>query len=126
MITKVLFGANGIDEQTGEIAHGLGHLAIADMAQVYEIPIYVIAESMKIGYIGDIPATMREGPWYPTDLQFSCIKKSDSYNPREERVPFSKIRSILTEKGSYPPKQLNEISSDIDEFHIARSHQVPD
>jgi hypothetical protein len=86
-ITKVLFGANGIDKTTREVAHGLGHLAIADMAASHHIPVFVITESMRIGGLVENPGHMREGPWYPTDIWFDVIDVSNSYNPREERVP---------------------------------------
>ena len=113
-ITKVLFGANGIDENTGEVAHGLGHLGIADMANIYGIPVYVITESMKIGTLGKNPGSMREGPWYPTDVQVENIDETIAYNPREERVPRKKITAIVTEKGSaYFQESLRNISTNI-------------
>lgn len=116
-ITKVLFGANGIDKTTGEVAHGLGHLAIADMAAAHHIPVFVITESMRIGGLVDNPGHMREGPWYPTDILFDDIKESNSYNPREERVPCKDlITNIITEKGVYPVKSLEAISSNIDDI----------
>jgi len=116
-ITKVLFGANGIDESTEEVAHGLGHLAIADMAASHHIPVFVITESMRIGDLVESSGHMREGPWYPTDIWFDVIDVSNSYNPREERVPCKElIRNIITEKGVYPDKSLEEISSNIDDI----------
>ena len=116
-ITKVLFGANGIDKTTREVAHGLGHLAIADMAASHHIPVFVITESMRIGDLVENPGHMREGPWYPTDIWFDVIDVSNSYNPREERVPCKDlITNIITEKGVYPDKSLEEISSNIDDI----------
>lgn len=116
-ITMVLFGANGIDENTGEIAHSLGHLGIADMASVYKIPIYVIAESMKIGELGNNSISSREGPWYPTDVQVVGVDETVSYNPREERVPREKITAIVTEKGiAYLQESLGGISSNIGKY----------
>ena len=116
-ITKVLFGANGIDKTTGEVAHGLGHLAIADMAAAHHIPVFVITESMRIGDLVENPGHMREGPWYPTDIWFDVIDVSNSYNPREERVPCKDlITNIITEKGVYPDKSLEGISSNIDDI----------
>jgi len=116
-ITKVLFGANGIDKTTGEVAHGLGHLAIADMAASHHIPVFVITESKRIGDLVENPGHMREGPWYPTDIWFDVIDESNSYNPREERVPCKDlITNIITEKGVYPDKSLEAISSNIDDI----------
>lgn len=121
-ITKVFFGANGIDIKTGKVAHGLGHLAIADMATIYKIPIYVIAESMKIGDLEENPENQRKDPWYPTDVLFDEINELNSYNPREDIVSPTDIKSaggiltILTENGSAPPNELKDISSDINQI----------
>ncbi len=104
-VDKVLFGANGIDKLTGDVFHGLGHLAIADMANVYNIPVYVIAEGLKIRQRQPIPRTPtnpRKDPWYPTDVKFEDIVKDvNFYNPREDVVPRDKITEIITEKGRY-------------------------
>lgn len=113
-ITKVFFGANGIDKNTGEVAHALGHLAIADMAKKHQIPVYVIAESMKIGKLTANPKNQRKEPWYPTDVLFDDVSEVNSYNPREDIVV--DITGILTEKGSSPPNRLDEISSNIEEI----------
>ena len=116
-VTKVFFGANGIDKRTGEVAHGLGHLAIADMATAYKIPIYVIAESMKIGELKLNPKSQRKDPWYPTDILFDEINERNSYNPREDVVsPKGRELYIMTEKGSAPPNMLKDISSEIEEI----------
>lgn len=116
-ITKVFFGANGIDITTEEVAHGLGHLAIADIASIYNVPVYVIAESMKIGKLKRDPKNQRGEPWYPTDILFDEVNESNSYNPREDIVPQEKIKGILTEKGSTPLNRLDAISSDISEIN---------
>ncbi len=116
-VTKVFFGANGIDKNTGKVAHGLGHLAIADMAEKYGVPVCVIAESMKIGDLEESPGNMRAEPWYPTDVQFDDVDSGSSYNPREDVVPIEgRNVAIITEKGSSPPKSRQEISSDIKEI----------
>ena len=58
--------------------------------------------------------SMREGPWYPTDVQFDVIDENIAYNPREERIPREKITAIVTEKGSaYRTENLGEVSSNI-------------
>jgi translation initiation factor 2B subunit (eIF-2B alpha/beta/delta family)/predicted transcriptional regulator len=118
-ITKVFFGANGVDIGTGEVAHGLGHLAIADIASIYKIPVYVITESMKIGKLRRDPKNQRREPWYPTDILFDEVNEFNSYNPREDIVPQEKITGILTEKGSTPLKKLDAISSNISEISSA-------
>ena len=106
-ILKVLFGANGIGK-TGEISHGLGHLAIADMAKEYNIPVYVIAETMKI--IKEITKTdlQRKVKWLTTDLSVK-LDEFTQYNPREDIVPPQKIAMIITEKGAFQPWLVEQI-----------------
>lgn len=97
----VLFGANGIDMNSGEVYHSLGHLAMADMAITYNIPVYVIAEGLKLRKkMTKTPLNQRKGPWYPTDLIYSnLINEETTYNPREDVVPFDKVCGIITENG---------------------------
>lgn len=122
-VTKVFFGANGIDKCTGEVFHSLGHLAIADMAKAYNIPVYVIAEGLKIRKnLPKTPENQRKGPWYPTDVKFNDIIKNEDirfYNPHEDIVPREKITEIITEKGIYNSNssidELNKISTEIGE-----------
>ncbi len=107
-ISKVLFGANGIGEN-GEISHGLGHLAIADMAETYNIPVYVIAETMKIiKEIKKSPDLPRKVKWLTTDLSIN-LDECKLHNPREDIVPPEKIAMIITEKGAFPPWQVEQI-----------------
>lgn len=120
-VKKVFFGANGIDKNTGEVVHSLGHLAIADIAAQYKIPVYVIAEGLKIREnLPKTPENQREGPWYPTDVEFAnIIRNITCYNPREDVVSLDKITEIITEKGRYntksPLSELDSISTRIDE-----------
>ncbi len=107
-ISKVLFGANGIGEN-GEISHGLGHLAMADMAQEYNIPVYVIAETMKIiKEIKKNPDLPREVKWLTTDLSVN-LDDFKQYNPREDIVPPEKITMLITEKGAFQPCTVDQI-----------------
>ncbi|CAD6492035.1 MAG: Putative methylthioribose-1-phosphate isomerase [Candidatus Argoarchaeum ethanivorans] len=107
-ISKVLFGANGIGEN-GEISHGLGHLAMADMAKEYNIPVYVIAETTKIiKEIKKNPDLPRKVEWLTTDLSvnFDDFKQ---YNPREDIVPPEKITMLITEKGAFQPRSVKQM-----------------
>ncbi|OYT64769.1 hypothetical protein B6V00_05390 [ANME-1 cluster archaeon ex4572_4] len=107
-ISKVLFGANGIGEN-GEISHGLGHLAMADMAKEYNIPVYVIAETMKIiKEIKKNPDLPREVKWLTTDLSVN-LDDFKQYNPREDIVPPKKITMLITEKGAFQPCTVDQI-----------------
>ena len=107
-ISKVLFGANGIGEN-GEISHGLGHLAIADMAMTYNVPVYVIAETMKIiKKLKKSPDLPREVKWLTTDLSVN-LDEFKQYNPREDIVPPEKITMLITEKGAFQPRSVKKI-----------------
>lgn len=107
-ISKVLFGANGIGEN-GEISHGLGHLAIADMAMTYNVPVYVIAETMKIiKKIKKSPDLPRKVKWLTTDLSIN-LDAYEQYNPREDIVPPEKIAMIITEKGAFQPRSVKQM-----------------
>lgn len=107
-ISKVLFGANGIG-LNGRVAHTLGHLALADMASIYRIPVYVIADSMKLDYLRERPEQPRENNWLTTDVEFeSKIDGFENYNPREDVVPPDRIERIITEKGSINPTDVSE------------------
>lgn len=102
-VTKVLFGANGI-QPTGSVAHALGHLAIADMASNYNVPVFVIADSTKIGFFNPEADKHRGNQWLATDTEWeSKLEGSDNYNPREDIVPPDRIAAIITEKGTVLP-----------------------
>ena len=118
-ISMILFGANGISPK-GKVSHKLGHLAIADMAAggKYATPIYVIAESMKIGLFEEKPDNQRENNWLTTDVHqedkfekiFNLSEgqgiKNLLYNPREDVVPPDRILKIITEKGPETPQEI--------------------
>lgn len=107
-ISKVLFGANGID-CNGYVHHTLGHLAIADMAHKYGIPVYVIADSLKIGPIDTDPEEQRGNQWLTTDIdKEKYLDKNNvcTYNPRGDCVPPELITAIITEKGIVRPEEI--------------------
>lgn len=124
----VLFGTNGIEEKDFEdkegtikvekwsVAHALGHLAIADIAGIYKVPVYVVAESMKIGKFPPSPENLRDDPWYSTDISIDNNNQEfkwdeiDKYNPREDIVPPDKIDMIITEQDILLPKEGRKLS----------------
>jgi len=124
----VLFGTNGIEEKDFEdkegtikvekwsVAHALGHLAIADIAKEYNVPVYVVAESMKIGEFPPNPENLRDDPWYSTDISIDNNNQEfrweeiNKYNPREDIVPPGKIDMIITEQDILLPKQKKKLS----------------
>ncbi len=100
---KVLFGANGIGN-SGMVSHTLGHLAIADMAKLNNIPVYVLAETMKVGDLQVRRDLQRSNQWLTTDIKFDyLISDLINYNPREDIITPDKITAFITEKGSIQP-----------------------
>lgn len=109
-ISKVLLGANGIS-MAGRVGHTLGHLAIADMASAYNVPVFIVANSMKIGFFEEKPEPERENPWLTTDLKFESKIEEGNWkncNPREDVLPPEKISRIITEQGIIKPTEIME------------------
>lgn len=108
LIDKVVFGANGIDSD-GRFGHTSGHLAIADSARLYKVPVYVIADTAKFGklqWYGDLE---RDISWLTRDQK--SLKLLDEYNirtinPREDIVEPESIDLLITEVGAFPPTRI--------------------
>jgi translation initiation factor 2B subunit (eIF-2B alpha/beta/delta family) len=113
MVSKVLFGANGI-ECDGHVHHTLGHLGIAELACFHKIPVYVIADSSKIGPVEANLEEQRGNNWLTTDTDKGDIlskKGINTYNPRGDRIAPKLVTSIVTEKGIIKPQDIrNHIS----------------
>jgi translation initiation factor 2B subunit (eIF-2B alpha/beta/delta family) len=111
LIKKILFGANGIDQESGNFGHTSGHLMIADLAIIYNIPLYVIADSSKIGKLEYRDYLNRDIRWLPKYKGLSDDKSGISFlNPREDTVEANKITMIITEKGIQFPKRNRSIA----------------
>ena len=106
-IGKVLFGANGIDEDSGNFGHTCGHLMVSDLACIYNVPLYVISDSSKIGKLGYDDGTNREKiNWLPKIKGYSDVYRDmELINPREDTVPSDRITMIITEKGVQQPQR---------------------
>lgn len=121
-VDLVIFGANGIDIKTGEIFHSLGHLAVADMAEKYNIPIYVIAEGLKFKEkIKKSPEKQREEAWYSKDISVQDILKDTvKYNPREDVIPLNKVTQLITEFGRFEKDKAKD-SIDVEMKKISKT-----
>jgi len=105
-IGKVLFGANGIDKKTDNFGHTCGHLMVADLAFIYNVPLYVITDSSKIGELGYDDETNREINWLPKIKKYSKVYDSiELLNPREDTVGSDRITMIITENGVIHPRK---------------------
>jgi translation initiation factor 2B subunit (eIF-2B alpha/beta/delta family) len=122
-VTKVLVGANGIG-LSGDVAHSLGHLTIADTAYCHGIPLYVIADGSKIdkqtdnliesdykcGPPGCAHPRFRENQWLTTDIDFEPeLSKFHNFNPRGDFIPAERITEIITECGMFTPEDFKKI-----------------
>lgn len=122
LISKVCFGANGIDLTSGDCAHTVGHLMISQLANINYIPVYVFADTAKFYYLKDWNLDgKRVNNWLAgksvVDKEFE--KKVGSnivhreidvqrYNLREDRVPSKLITYYVTDEGFIPSKQIND------------------
>lgn len=105
-ISKVLFGANGIDRETGNFGHTCGHLMVANLASIYDVQLYVISDSSKIGKLQYDAETNRKINWLPEIKGYSELySKINLLNPREDTVSSDLISMIITEKGIKYPKK---------------------
>jgi len=110
-VSKVIFGANGIDAETGEFGHSAGHLAIADLANVYHVPVYVIADTAKLGRLQWDPDLERNIQWLTQDRKTLLLLREHgigTVNPREDKVEPGKIAMLITEVGAFPPANIPE------------------
>lgn len=110
LISKVIFGANGVDIKTGKFGHTAGHLTIADIAHLYKIPVYVILDSHKFGAMDHDPELEREINWVTGDkkalLKLEGIKL---FNPREDTVDADKVYALVTDYGIFPPSRIPDV-----------------
>lgn len=108
LVGKVVFGANGINP-SGEFGHTAGHLAIADSARQYKVPVYVIADTAKFGKFPWNTDLERGQQWLTRDPE--SLKVLDNHNiktlnPREDRVSRECVDMIITEIGAFPPTRI--------------------
>lgn len=107
LIQKVLFGANGIDIDDGSFGHTCGHLAIADIAKEYQVPVYVIADTAKFGKLQWEESLNRDINWLTNDPKWYIMARDvATINPREDQVESHKINILITEIGAFPPERI--------------------
>ena len=108
-IQKVLFGANGIDVETGSFGHTCGHLSIADISKEYEVPVIVIADTEKFGKLTWEEDLNRDIDWLTNDpMWISAAMEMARENPREDLVEPEKVYTLVTELGAFRPQNIPE------------------
>jgi len=96
----VLFGANGIDEDTGDCGHTSGYLSVAIVAKEFEIPVKVLADSFKFGHVDWHSGERRKSEWLTTQRKYVEQLESvhvDRINLREDKFPARLVEQIFTE-----------------------------
>lgn len=104
----LLLGANGID-LAGNCGHTSGHMMMVIVARHYHVPVFVVADSFKIGKIAWNPSLKREGPnWLSgikTILKELRNKNINIINYREDKIPIEMIDDLLMDgysKADFP------------------------
>jgi len=105
--TILLFGANGIEKDSYNCGHSSGHLTMAIVANHFNIPIWIITDSYKIGTIDWKPDLQRVGTLWLTGQKkwiSECQQKNiDLKNYREDKIPFSMVDRIIFENEIVSP-----------------------
>lgn len=107
-IKKVLTGANGI-RLNGSSNHPVGHLMIAQSAKQFRVPLYVAAESFKIGDAGEVEGE-RTNLWLcgNYDAMFGNLTERNVrvWKPKGDVVPSDMISAFITEEGILTPDEI--------------------
>lgn len=107
LVSKIIFGANGVDIKSGTIGHTAGHLTIADLAHLYQIPVFVIVDSDKFGDMDHDEELEREINWVTGDKKaLSKLEGIKLFNPREDIVDANKIFALVTDYGIFPADKI--------------------
>lgn len=118
-VRKVVFGANGIDRESGLFGHTAGHLIVSDMARMYNVPVFVITDSSKFGEVRRNLQSERKTTWLTGDK--SLLSELNELgigvkNPREDCLDLKKkpsrglgIYLLVTDLGIFPPTQIPDL-----------------
>ena len=104
----VLFGVNGISEDDYDCGHTSGHLMLAIVANHFQIPVKIIADSFKIGKIEWNPTAKRKTPWLTgqRDTHNDIEKHNiELINYLEDRIPLKLINEIIKDGDNIPGGQ---------------------
>lgn len=118
---KVILSVNAIDDE-GNATHTVGARTIVEIASIYHVPVYIVAEAQKI--LEASPSELktnliketqenpkdRENAWLTTDIHFETILNGcTNYNPREDVILSKFITSYITEKGITRPELIKSL-----------------
>lgn len=107
LVSKIIFGANGVDIESGTFGHTAGHLAIADLAHLYHIPVFVIVDSDKFGDMNHNEKLERKTNWVTGDKKaLSKLEGITLFNPKEDLVDADKVYALVTDYGIFPADKI--------------------
>jgi hypothetical protein len=114
-INRIIFGANGINLITSEFGHTAGHSVLADLSTIYNMPIYIVADTWKFGEFNEEKASIRKSKWLPPNILKQVDFDKELYNPREDKVELfvenrPGLRLLITDKGVF---YTNDVPFDI-------------
>ena len=109
-IKTILFGANGVDQNSGTSYHTAGHSTIAETAKEYKIPIYVVIDHFKIGDMEGNHQLERNVKWFTADRKtLAKLQQIKLYNPKEDMVEKNRIHRFITDLGIKKAEELASI-----------------
>jgi len=109
-VTKVLIGCDAILAD-GSIVNKIGTYTIALVAEKFQTPVFVAAETLKydrITVMGTAEPIEERGPEEVTDTK--DLKGVKISNPAFDVTPASLISALITEKGIMRPELIREIA----------------
>jgi len=107
LISKIIFGANGVDIKSGTFGHTAGHLTIADLAYLYHTPVFVLVDSFKFGAMDHRADLEREINWITGDKKLlQKLEGIQLFNPRQDKVKADRLFALVTDYGIFPPNKI--------------------
>lgn len=107
LVSKIIFGGNGVDIETGTFGHTAGHLTIAELAHRHGVPVFVIIDSDKFGDMSHDEELERKINWITGDKKvLPKLEGIKLFNPREDKVKRDIIYALVTDYGIFPPNKI--------------------
>ncbi len=122
LIDKVIFGANGVDMSDGTFGHSAGHLTIADLAYLYDIPVYVILDSFKFG---DLKSCFNSKLERNEDRKYEWLSADKKVLSRLTGVRFFNPREDLIQ-GELNGRNLKRFTALITDYGIIQANRIPE
>jgi methylthioribose-1-phosphate isomerase len=115
LIDAVIVGADRI-AANGDTANKIGTYSLAIVAKAHDIPFFVAAPRSTIDFelaTGDLIPIEERHPSeiYQIGTTNICPTGAEFYNPAFDVTPAALIAAIITEKGAFPPNELQTLQN---------------